>query len=637
VDTKEVTSRPLQSAVDFRLARLRRSLKKGPTPVTVTMLKKYASDGLAEAQYLLAQMLSESEQPGDAEAAKSWYEAAARQGHIEACKALWQVGPIDLSLEFFIRAADLGDYQASAVLITAYGQKADAPVPNMLAYLQRHVERGHGYAQLSLAFAYDHGYFGLPRDPEKAFELDRVAARQGDAHAQCWIGIRYAHGLGVQQDDEQAVHWYREAARAGSAQAECNLGYSYEVGRQPLRRSMQEANRWYRRAALRDFDVAQYNLGLSYLHGRELPRSTELANRWFARAAQLGNPSAQVALGYSYETSRGVEVSYSRALELYRAAAEAGNAQGQHNYACMLEHGNGIEANAHEAVRWYSAAAEQGLAVAQGNLASMYLDGRGVDKNPAEAVQLWRSAAEQGLATAQCSLAWMYATGTTVTKNLPEALKYYKRAAEQGSEDGAKGVTRVEHEIDLLIARSALNALEDRLSVQDAAYAAKKALLMPILKPIFKHLPPPKWLAAFEEAYANVQLPADGTVPKETQAEPKAKALHTVLYEFGGHPNEIGFSTNGTLPADHAFFLDFSRPLWVFRRFFGIENRWIGTITALGVPVVGERDMEHASHWLSQLNRSDPNFPVVRALWKARYPRPTRAQIAAAGIGAESS
>ncbi len=243
----------------------------------------------------------------------------------------------------------MGDYQASGVLIAAYGQKADAPVPNMLAYLKQHVERGHASAQFGLAYAHDKGYWGLQRNPEKAFELYKLAAEGGNAHALCCVGICYARGLGVQQDDEQAVQWYMKAARAGSAQAQHNVGYSYEIGRRPLPRSMQEANRWYRRAALRDFDVAQYSLGLSYLHGKELPRSVELANRWFARAAQLGNPSAQVALGYSYETGRGVEVSYSRALELYKAAAGSEDAQGQHNYATMLENGRGrAEETAHQ-------------------------------------------------------------------------------------------------------------------------------------------------------------------------------------------------------------------------------------------------------------------------------------------------
>jgi hypothetical protein len=542
--TQESGKRSEIPVVDFRIERLRRAVRKGGMVAAMSVAEKYAASGLAEAQYLLAQTLSESEQPADVEAAKRWYEAAARQGHVEATKALWRAtainigaGAVERSLEFIIRAADLGDYQASGVLIAAYGRKPDAPIPNMLAYLQRHVERGHSYAQVSLAGAYAEGYFGLPRNAERAFELLTLAAQGGDAYAMCCVGISYAYGKGVQQDDEQAVHWYLKAARAGSIQAQCNLGYSYEVGRRPLQLSMREANRWYRRAALRDFDVAQYNLGLSYLHGRELQQSIELENRWFARAAQLGNASAQVALGYSYEKGRGVECSYAKALELYQAAADSGDAQGQHNYAYMLENGFGTESNLHDAARWYAAATEQGLAVAQGNLASMYIEGRGVEKNPAEALRLWQSAAAQGLATAQCNLAWMYETGTGVPLDRKEALRLYGLSAKQGWASGIEGAARLlaaeQSELARAKARADLNACEARLSATDPDYPLKKDAVVAVLKPVFGTLDPSQWLAAFETAYQEFQLLDASTEQPDPDPVTPSNALSADLESTG--------------------------------------------------------------------------------------------------------
>ena len=421
--TGENTSQA-DTVTDFRLERLRRSLKSGRTSDAFAVAEKYASSGLAEAQYILGEMLSTRGQAGDAEAALRWYEAATNQGHAAACKALWwrDVDDADAdawerSIRFICQSADLGDRQASMTLVVLYGGKPNGDkIPNMLEYLQRHAARGSSLAQLYLGHAHDLGHFGARRDAEKAFELYMQSAQQDNAHAQCCVGIGYAHGLGVDQDHEKAVHWYMEAARRGSAQAQCNMGYSYEIGRRPLEKSMQEANRWYRRAALRDFNVAQYNLGLSYLHGRELLQNTELANRWFARAAQQGYPSAQVALGYSYETGRGVAVSLPKSVELYEAAAKAGDAQGQHNYAHMLQNGFGVERDLSAASRWYLAGAEQGLAVAQDNLATMYMEGSGVEKDLIEAVRWRRKAAEQGLANAQYNLAWMCVNGVGVDK-----------------------------------------------------------------------------------------------------------------------------------------------------------------------------------------------------------------------------
>jgi TPR repeat protein len=443
--TGEITSRA-DTVTDFRLERLRRSLKSGRTSDAFVIAEKYATSGLAEAQYLLGEMLSTRGQAGDAVAAQRWYEAAANQGHAAACKALWyrnegryirvDVGDADASersIGFMCQSADLGDPDASMVLIALYGGKSNCDqIPHMLEYLQRHAARGSFLAQLYLGHAHDFGHFGARRDAEKAFELYMQSAQQGHANAQCCVGVCYARGLGVKQDDEQAVHWYSEAAKRGSAQAQHNLGYSYENGRKPLSRSMREANRWFRRAALRDFDLAQYSLGLSYLNGRELPHNVELANRWFARAAQQGCSPAQVALGYSYETGRGVAVSLPKAVELYEAAAKAGDAQGQHNVANMYLNGAGVEKDLIEAVRWCRKAAEQGLANAQCNLAWMYVNGVGVEKSPTEALRWYQAAAEQGSAVAQDYLAKMYMDGSGIEKELTEAVKWRRKAAEQG-------------------------------------------------------------------------------------------------------------------------------------------------------------------------------------------------------------
>ena len=84
-----------------------------------------------------------------------------------------------------------------------------------------------------------------------------------------------------------------------------------------------------------------------------------------------------------------------------------------------------------------------------------------------------------------------------------------------------------EEQRELQEARKALKTLEDKLITQDPDYAAKKALLVPVLQPLFEQIPPSKWLASFEEAYAGIRLPAASTVPPEggdkltRDAEPK--------------------------------------------------------------------------------------------------------------------
>lgn len=659
---REITS-PAETVTDFRLKRLRRSLTSGRTSDSFVIAEKYASSGLAEAQYLLGEMLSSRGQAGDAEEAQRWYEAAANQSHIAACKAIWlrELDAADAegrerSIRFMCRSADLGDLQASMALVLLYGNKPTDKIPHMLEYLEHHAARGNSIAQLYLGHAHDEGNFGALRDAKKAFELYMKSAQQGEVHAQCCVGIGYARGLGVDQDDEKAVYWYSEAAKRGSAQAQCNLGYSYEIGRRPLQKSMQEANRWYRRAALRHYSVAQHNLGISYLLGRELPQNVELANRWFARAAEQGSTAAQVALGYSYEMGRGVVTSLPKAVELYQSAANAGDAQGQHNYAHMLQNGFGVEKNLSAASRWYLAAAAQGLAVAQDNLATMYMDGSGVEKDLAEAVRWRRKAAEYGLPNAQCNLAWMYANGVGIEKEPSAALRWCQAAADQGHAIAQRELpaylAHADRQRELTEAKNALSAIERRLMATDSTYEAKKALLVPILKPVFEQMPPSKWATAFEQAYAGVRLPAENAAQPTPATDSPTKAsaasgerfshgsMTVLLYELASHPGEVAISKIDPPLIDGAFFLDFSQPLRVLsRRCFGISNTWVGPVSELGVPVVHQLGVPvahqgaRADDFLVYMHRTDPRFSDIRALWKARYPSgPTASTVEGAGL-----
>lgn len=61
---------------------------------------------------------------------------------------------------------------------------------------------------------------------------------------------------------------------------------------------------------------------------------------------------------------------------------------------------------------------------------------------------------------------------------------------------------------ELSTARTDLNTLETTLAATDPQYEAKKAMLVPILKPIFARTPPSQWKAAFEQAYQQVRIAA---------------------------------------------------------------------------------------------------------------------------------
>jgi len=79
-------------------------------------------------------------------------------------------------------------------------------------------EQGHAGARYNLGIMY---YFGdrrsfdpdaIPLDDAEAAKWFRLAAEQGQADAQAYIGRMYANAEGVPQDDVQAYKWFTLAA-----------------------------------------------------------------------------------------------------------------------------------------------------------------------------------------------------------------------------------------------------------------------------------------------------------------------------------------------------------------------------------------------------------------------------------------
>jgi hypothetical protein len=84
---------------------------------------------------------------------------------------------------------------------------------------------------------------------------------------------------------------------------------------------------------------------------------------------------------------------------------------------------------------------------------------------------------------------------------------------------------------ELAEARIALNAVEARLKATDPTYEGKRALLVPILKPILKRLPPSQWVLAFEQAYSQTRIPADGRTPTDSrETRPTGVALRYITH-----------------------------------------------------------------------------------------------------------
>ena len=83
----------------------------------------------------------------------------------------------------------------------------------------------------------------------EAVKCFRIAANQGYADAQFWLGYCYYRGFGVEQEDIFAAPWFEKAAKQGHAAAQYYYGVCCEYGFRGQTADKQEAFEWYKKSA----------------------------------------------------------------------------------------------------------------------------------------------------------------------------------------------------------------------------------------------------------------------------------------------------------------------------------------------------------------------------------------------------
>jgi hypothetical protein len=137
-------------------------------------------------------------------------------------------------------------------------------------------------------------------DYEKAYELWKELADEGNTTAMNNIGNLYENGLGFPRDMQIAVQWYRLSAEAGDRLGQLHLGTAYEQGA-GVPRDNQQAADWFRKSAEQGDPDAQFNLGVMLItnYGTELPPSVKMledARQWLEKARLQNHPEARIFL-----------------------------------------------------------------------------------------------------------------------------------------------------------------------------------------------------------------------------------------------------------------------------------------------------------------------------------------------------
>lgn len=127
--------------------------------------------------------------------------------------------PQDLAVaaQWFQLAAEQNFSEAQVLL--AYCYEIGAGVPKnpaeVMNLMTRAAEAGNAEAQFNLAMNYSQGLYGAPKDERESFRWASLAAAQGYAQAERFLGACYEFGFGVPADDALASEWYQKAEAQG--------------------------------------------------------------------------------------------------------------------------------------------------------------------------------------------------------------------------------------------------------------------------------------------------------------------------------------------------------------------------------------------------------------------------------------
>ena len=84
-------------------------------------------------------------------------------------------------------------------------------------------------------------YWERERAKREKAEQVRKAAEQGDAEAQCELGVLYENGQGVPKDHRKAAEWFRKAATQGHAEAKDLLAKAKEAAKEAAKKEAKKA------------------------------------------------------------------------------------------------------------------------------------------------------------------------------------------------------------------------------------------------------------------------------------------------------------------------------------------------------------------------------------------------------------
>lgn len=112
----------------------------------------------------------------------------------------------------------------------------------------------------------------------------RKGAQQGDMKSECWLGLCYYRGHGVEKSYEEAVAYLERSAEKGFAEAQYRLARCYFDG-VGVEKNTAKAAKLLHKAAMQGHKAAQRKMASCYELGTGVPRDINKAIIWYQIAS----------------------------------------------------------------------------------------------------------------------------------------------------------------------------------------------------------------------------------------------------------------------------------------------------------------------------------------------------------------
>ena len=243
--------------------------------------------------------------PRDLDKASYWFIKSAEGGYWQGLYVylgfyingqIDRIGHAARVVELIKNKADMDDSKAQFFVGIMYleGKELEQDTELGVKYLTASAEQGLVAAQLSLsAIFYGGSEDGVIEvDYDKSCKWLSLAAEQGDAEVEFYLGVMYCGVNGTKQNYPAAIKMFKRSADQGFFAAEYCLASMYYTG-EGVAQNYIEAAKWYEKLAEEGDLECIVILGDMYLNGEGVEKNLDKAIEWYKRGAELGSEAAK--------------------------------------------------------------------------------------------------------------------------------------------------------------------------------------------------------------------------------------------------------------------------------------------------------------------------------------------------------